>query len=251
VTSMKNILMDIDGTICDGQDRKCAAFRECLDQLNIRFAGRLKEPLTMELFWGIVRAQFSVFTGSEKNDLDIRFRMLLSFACMDEKEIESILPELNEIYWKNLSRTCFYPRAKDVINAIKEQGFGVYFFTDSSVEEARFKLNLFPDEFSPGTSKIMITSCEETTDKRIIPIGLEKTGKAYQYLKDEYGAVAMIGDSMDFDIIPARRAGLAAFEVKDGNIESTLDRLVPFLRHLSTGSTGSTFMSDSLQESPP
>ncbi|MCK4615125.1 MAG: HAD family hydrolase [Thermoplasmata archaeon] len=249
---MKSVLIDIDGTICDGQERKYAAFRECVGLLNRRFHHHLKSPITMDVFWGITRAQFSVYTGSKKNDLNTRFRMLLSLAGMDEKEIEDILPELDKIYWQNLSKTSFYPGANDVISCIKEQGFDVYYFTDSSVREAVFKLSLFPDELSPRTSKIIVTSSgnsmETRPDKQIISIGQEKTGKAYQYLKENYGAVAMIGDSPEFDIIPAKKAGLAAFEVRDGNIEGILDGLISFLKQISRGSTDSSSMSLSSKE---
>ena len=213
----KNVLIDIDGTICDAQERKRIAYEQCLDYLKECFP-RLEVQIKTELLNKITTIQFSVFRLNNKNDLNIRFKMLLTFLGVEKKVIHKHLPELNNIYWRNLEEMKVFPKITGLLDIIIENGHLYYLFTDSSTTEAGFKLDRFPPGFLPGNPNVFVTD-KDSSDPRIIPLGMEKEARTYQYLREEYGAVAMVGDSPDFDIIPARGGGLEAFDINKISVE--------------------------------
>ncbi len=219
----KSVLIDIDGTICDAQERKIIAYEQCLEYLKKCFP-QFEVQINRELLNKITNVQFSVFRMNDKNDLNIRFRMLLSFLGVEERLIENHLPELNNIYWKSLEEMKVFPKITDLLNTIIGNEHIYYLFTDSSATEAGFKLDRFPDDFLPGNPHVFVTD-KISSNPRIIPLGMEKEARTYQYLREEYGAVAMVGDSLDFDIIPARVGGLEAFDINKISIEDLKEQI--------------------------
>ena len=228
-TTRKSVIFDIDGTICDAQHRKVKAYSQCLEYLRDSFPN-LKEEISHELFNKITNVQFSIFRLNEKNDVNIRFTMLLSFLEVKIENINAHLPELNRIYWENLGELKFFPKMRDLFELITRHGSIYYLFTDSSTEEAEFKLKRFPSDYFPENPRVFVTD-NNSRNTRITPLGMEKNADAYRFLKDEYDAFIMIGDSPDFDIIPAREAGLEALDVNQIPHESMCHRVEELLNH--------------------
>ena len=219
------MLIDIDGTICDAQERKFQAYHRCIGFLNSELKKHLPGPITMDLFWKITRAQFAVFPGNAKNDIDIRFSMLLAFLELEKKDYLALLPPLHDIYWEELGRTTLFPGTQELFRYILERGFYYHFFTDTSLEEALFKLECFPPEAFPGEPKVIITDSRPSPDPRVLSIGMDKVPETYRLLKEQAGAVLMIGDSEYFDIRPAKEAGLATLKICKADLATLLGQL--------------------------
>jgi len=222
-----SVLIDIDGTILNTQEKKHEAYQEIIEVIRKTFSFN---NFNMDLFWSIVRIQFELFSDYRKNDMIIRLKMIRAFLDLPIDEFDLLLPHLIELYWNKISEGHEIPIAKNFLKELSNNNIIFYLFSDSSIEETQFKMKLFSKGFFPNEPTIFLTDHRESPNSKIITLGKNKIKETYQFLKDNYNARIMIGDSELFDILPAKQAGLEAFNIQDENFDNLLDKIFEVLK---------------------
>ncbi|MHA1185783.1 MAG: HAD family hydrolase, partial [Candidatus Heimdallarchaeota archaeon] len=184
-----SIIFDVDGTLLNTQEKKSIAYEKIIEYLNSNF----NKHITIEKFWSIVRIQFEIYSDYRKNDLEIRLRILRAFYDLDKKEFNEILPNLLSIYWNSLKNGTIYPQIKDIIKKIRKENITFYLFSDCSIDEMEFKLNLFPNNFLPDKIIAFVTDHRKSKHKNIISLGKNKIPETYRFLLKNYQTKIMIG----------------------------------------------------------
>ena len=221
------IILDVDGTLLDTQEKKTEAYEEIIKRINEHFPNK---NIDMNLFWSIVRIQFELFSDFRKNDLEIRLRMIKAFRDFNSMKFNELLPHLVEIYWEKLLEGKEYPKAREFIEKIANNKIEYYLFSDCSIEEMEFKIKLFSNSFFPKFPTIFISDHRKSSNSNIICLGRNKTPETFDFLKKEYQTKIMVGDSELFDIIPAKKAGLVTFHVRNGEFGNIAEKIIEVLK---------------------
>ncbi len=208
---LKTVLIDIDGTLLDSQKRKDQFYSLVINELNKQYGPNtfsLQELLTTR------DALFHSYPDGRRNDPKLILKKFLDAYELPIDEFKSTLTKLMDLFWQNLKKSRPIEDASDFLYELTQNGFRYLLYSDGTSEETNFKLNLFPDQFLPPPCRALVSDCRPCSNPNIIPLGRNKNAETYKFLKHQYGAIAMVGDSEAFDITPALQAGLHAFNVK-------------------------------------
>jgi putative hydrolase of the HAD superfamily len=138
---------------------------------------------------------------------------LLDFKIADE----ALAKQMNELFLQLLPiRTILFPDTKEVLQYLREKGYGLHLITNGFEETQHSKLKSSGlDEFF----KVVVTSeCSNSLkpQKEIFEYALNKTGAT---VKESL----MIGDTLDVDVVGALGVGMDAVHVNYNSAEQEVE----------------------------
>lgn len=221
---LQTVLVDIDGTIIDSQKRKDQFYSIVINELNKslgdNFSFSLPELLKKR------DLLFHFYPDGRRNDPKLLLEEFLHPYKINKDELKNIITHLLNLYWLNLKKSKPFKEASRFLYEIMRNGFRYILYSDGTSEETDFKLNLLPDSFLPKPYLAIVSDSRKCSNENIIPLGRNKNVETYRFLKKTYNVIAMVGDSENFDILPAKQAGLYCFNVIKMNLKEILFKLL-------------------------
>lgn len=222
--TLKTVIVDIDGTLINSQKRKDKFYSLAINKLNKQYGH--KYPFSLRALLKKRDLLFRSYPDGRRNDPELLLKDFLLRYKLPKDEFESLLIRLMELYWDNLENSPIIEGASDFLYDLVQNGFNYILYSDGTSKETEFKLNLFPNNFLPLPYLIIVSDCRECSNQNIVPLGMNKNVETYKFLKNQYNAIAMVGNSEEFDIIPALKAGIYAFNVKKLTFKAIMKELL-------------------------
>ncbi|MHA1278424.1 MAG: HAD family hydrolase [Candidatus Helarchaeota archaeon] len=221
---MKTVILDIDGTLLDSQTRKEEFYKLAIDKLKENYGTNYS--FTLQNFLKKRNIIFHAYPDGRRNDPKFIINAFLEDYNIPQKIFDEILVELLEFYWENLSKSRPILGASKFLYDLVQNNYNFILYSDGTTEETEFKLNLFPDGFFPTTFLAFVSDSRDCNNKKIVPLGRNKNIETFLFLKNQYDVIAVIGDSEEFDILPASQVGLYAFNVKEWSFKMIMRELL-------------------------